>query len=124
MSHQSIRSVSAAFVKTSSSYHPRDYERDIMLKERYEKEMAKDMPNMTRVEVIGGSYDRGIVAGCDIEKGDVIFREDPVATLQHHYNKICLPACRKCNKTIGSLRTRIGAIFRSDRTGPSFFESE
>lgn len=56
--------------------------------------------------------------------GEIIFRENPVATLQHQYNKLCLPACHFCLRTVGSLRTRIGQVLRGDREKPMFFEAE
>jgi hypothetical protein len=31
-----------------------------------------------------------------------------VASLQHMYNKLCVPVCHCCLRTVGSLRTRIG----------------
>ncbi|CAD7949865.1 unnamed protein product [Amoebophrya sp. A120] len=92
--------------------------------DRAQREYERDVETLFRVENLGGSYDRGIVAKRDIEVGEIIFRENPVAALQHQYNRLCLPVCHKCLRTVGSLRTRIGQVLRADRAGPKFFESE
>ncbi|CAD7940534.1 unnamed protein product [Amoebophrya sp. A25] len=92
--------------------------------DRAQREYDREVETLFRVEIIGGSYDRGIVAKRDIEVGEIIFRENPVAALQHEYNKLCVAACHKCQKTVGSLRTRIGQVLLADRAGPLVFESE
>ena len=77
------------------------------------------METLLKVVEVGGSYDRGIVAKRDIDRGEVVFRENPVASMQHHYNRLCCPACHNCMRTVGTLRDRIGPILRQDPDGTS-----
>jgi hypothetical protein len=65
----------------------------------------------------------GIVAKRGIKSGEVIFRESPTAAIQHYYSRLVVPACHNCLKTVGSLRTRIGSVLRSDHGGTEVLSS-
>uniref|UniRef100_A0A0G4IEN2 SET domain-containing protein n=1 Tax=Chromera velia CCMP2878 TaxID=1169474 RepID=A0A0G4IEN2_9ALVE len=59
---------------------------------------------------LGQDRGRGLVAKRRIVKGEVIYRDEPIAAMQHVYSKRVTMSCSYCFRVVGSLRQQIDRV--------------